>query len=519
MKEQLLRQLHSVKTMSIVGMCKNAGKTTMLNWLLEQGRLQGVLGLTSIGRDGESTDVVTGTEKPGIFVREGTLIATAQDMLRLGDITKEILMTTGIPTPLGEVVIVRARSAGHVQLAGPSITTQLKAVSQYFFDLGADRSVIDGALGRKSLGARAVAEGVILCTGASYHMSMDKVIADTAHIYRLMNLPKAETLPPEAAEGLEKCWRDNGAAFITGALTDSMVLPLLRSGALRSCRLVVKDPSKVLLSADTLDKLVTREVALETEDAARTLCVTVNPVSHRPRTQTFAPQCAVDDGLLRAQREKALRHRPQLRGDGRPRQLHISGAAGAKDHHLAQRRGDTGGHEDLLGHVAQPQHVLGGGDQGALPDENARLLRTGDHIGGLAVPPDGGQPQRPPQMAAGQQPVEHGGLARVLAHAHDGHGLCLVEPAYQLLVHGIHALSLWAPPHNACCGALRKSLLPHYAVLPLFSQFLSIAYRIGKRNPLLLFVHFSPCLFPALWYTDGRILRKEGHFCGKAVPQ
>ena len=25
MKEQLLRQLHSVKTMSIVGMCKNAG--------------------------------------------------------------------------------------------------------------------------------------------------------------------------------------------------------------------------------------------------------------------------------------------------------------------------------------------------------------------------------------------------------------------------------------------------------------------------------------------------------------
>ena len=203
MKEQLLRQLHSVKTMSIVGMCKNAGKTTMLNWLLEQGKLQGVLGLTSIGRDGESTDIVTGTEKPGIFVREGTLIATAKDMLRLGDITKEILMTTGIPTPLGEVVIVRARSAGHVQLAGPSITTQLKTVSKEFFDLGADISIIDGALGRKSLGARAVAEGVILCTGASYDMNMDKVVADTAHIYHLMNLPKAETLPPEAAEGLE----------------------------------------------------------------------------------------------------------------------------------------------------------------------------------------------------------------------------------------------------------------------------------------------------------------------------
>ena len=242
MHDELIRRLNETKTMSIVGMCKNAGKTTMLNWLLTAGHLRGTLGLTSIGRDGESTDVVTGTEKPGIFVREGTLIATAKDMLRLGDVTKEILMTTGIPTPLGEVVIMRARSAGYVQLAGPSITTQLRSVSESFFALGAEKSVIDGALGRKSLGARAVAEGVILCTGASYNASMEKVIADTVHIYRLMNLPKAETLPPK-------------------------------------CRLGVKDPSKVLLSADTLDKLAVREVALETEDAAKTLCVTVNPVS------------------------------------------------------------------------------------------------------------------------------------------------------------------------------------------------------------------------------------------------
>ena len=42
----------------------------------------------------------------------------------------------------------------------------------------------------------------------------------------------------------------NGAGpGITGALTDSMVLPLLRSGVLRNGRLVVKDPSKVLLKA------------------------------------------------------------------------------------------------------------------------------------------------------------------------------------------------------------------------------------------------------------------------------
>ncbi len=279
MTPQLAKSLAEVRTMSIVGMCKNAGKTTVLNWLLANSRQERILGLTSIGRDGESTDVVTGTEKPSIFVPEGTLVATAKDMLRLGDVTKEILATTGISTPLGEVVVLRARSAGYVQIAGPSITTQLRDVSQLFFELGAGQTIIDGALGRKSLGARTVAEGVILCTGASYHMSMEKVIEDTVNIYRIMNLPKAATLPPEPENGLEDCLKQHGEALVSGALTDSMVLPLLRSGLLRNGRLVVKDPSKVLLKPDTLDKLQTRQVRLEAVDAARTLCITINPVS------------------------------------------------------------------------------------------------------------------------------------------------------------------------------------------------------------------------------------------------
>ena len=279
MSSNLIQQLQSVRSMSIVGMCKNAGKTTMLNWLLAHSGRGRVLGLTSIGRDGESTDVVTGTEKPSIFVPAGTLIATARDMLWLGDVTKEILVSTGIPTPLGEVIIMRARSDGYVQLAGPSITTQLKSVSQTFFDLGAEQSIIDGALGRKSLGARQVAEGIVLCTGASYHMRREKVIADTVSIYRIMNLPKAQTVPAAPEGTLEQCLKEQGEALVTGALTDSMVLPLLRAGVLRKNRLVVADPSKVLLSPDTLDKMQLREVRLETAEAARTLCITVNPVS------------------------------------------------------------------------------------------------------------------------------------------------------------------------------------------------------------------------------------------------
>ena len=55
-------------SVSIIGMCKNAGKTTVLNGLISACmRNAEVLGLTSIGRDGERSDLVTNTKKPEIL--------------------------------------------------------------------------------------------------------------------------------------------------------------------------------------------------------------------------------------------------------------------------------------------------------------------------------------------------------------------------------------------------------------------------------------------------------------------
>ena len=212
-----------------------------------------------------------------ILLQDGSVLRVAKTMDNLGAMARDTLPVIGV---LAVVMMIFAWILGRWQterLIRP--INELDIEHRLFFEMGADKSIIDGALGRKSLGARAVAEGVILCTGASYHMSIDKVVADTAHVYRLMNLPKAEVMPPEMEESLEKCLKDHGEALISGALTDTMVMPLLRSGVLRNTRLVVKDPSKVLLSSDALDKLQTRQVRLETEEAARTLCVTINPVS------------------------------------------------------------------------------------------------------------------------------------------------------------------------------------------------------------------------------------------------
>ena len=103
---------------TVIGLCKNAGKTTAMRRLMaELGEER--LALTSVGRDGERTDLVTGTEKPDLYLKAGDLFATAQGMLTLCDATLEVVDLTDVMTPLGPVAIFRTLSDGYVQLAGP----------------------------------------------------------------------------------------------------------------------------------------------------------------------------------------------------------------------------------------------------------------------------------------------------------------------------------------------------------------------------------------------------------------
>lgn len=259
------------KTVSVIGLVKNAGKTTTLNALLDEIYAEGSLrcpALTSIGRDGESTDVVTGTYKPGIYLREGTIVATASELLRLGDFTREILASTGVHTPMGEVYIVRARSGGAVQLGGPSMTSQLKSLKRDFFALGADCVLIDGAAGRRSLGAASVADGAILCSGAGLDRSMERVAEETAFVANLMRLPLYE------GEG--------DAIELSGAVTDSVLAALLQRGReLAGKTVVVDDASKLLFSAANYAKLSRLGARMVLRERTRLLAVAVNPVAVR----------------------------------------------------------------------------------------------------------------------------------------------------------------------------------------------------------------------------------------------
>lgn len=308
MDHKLLQLLDPYRAISIIGMCKNAGKTTVLNRLIRAFARHGeTLALTSIGRDGEDQDRVTGTKKPGIYIPEGTLAATAADLLlHRCDVSKEILDTTGISTPMGQVVLLRAHSDGAIELAGPSMVSQLAQLREKFTEFGADRVLIDGALSRKSLCSRRVSDATILCTGASYHKDLDTVVADTAYHCRLLTLPLADEpllaqiaedrrdnlvvtnqglWPVPAGMALEDALRceeaaDARAVFFGGALTDLGVRPLILSGkSMQGMKLVVRDSSKILLKQENFEKLQRKGVQIQALESVNLVALTVNPFS------------------------------------------------------------------------------------------------------------------------------------------------------------------------------------------------------------------------------------------------
>ncbi len=308
--ESLIKDYNSL---CIMGMCKNAGKTEVFNYLLRKtAHKDMVLGITSIGRDGEELDAVTLTKKPRIFVRENTLIATSRQSLFLCDFTKEIIHCTGISTPMGEIIIVKALSAGYVDLAGPSTLFELSLILNKLYELGASKIIVDGALSRKSFSSPFITEACILATGAALNSSMEKVIDDTVFTVRLFSLKAikdnhlikiAETygennvvvvlnkhLEPKvikvvsslhcSKEVLEHVDSSTGYILVNGAVTDKLLQDLLSlRELLKNITLIVKDSTKLIISEEAYNKFIFLGGNIKVLKENSLVAVTINPTS------------------------------------------------------------------------------------------------------------------------------------------------------------------------------------------------------------------------------------------------
>lgn len=303
MKKLLAPLVGDASPVTVIGLCKNAGKTTAMRRLMAE--LEGeCLALTSVGRDGEATDLVTGTEKPDLYIRQGDLFATARGMMNLCDVTLEVAGLTGVMTPLGEVAVFRALSDGYIQLAGPSAAGQLPPLCGQFAALGADRVLIDGAAGRKSLAGAGLEGTAILCTGASLDRDMDLVVAETAHTCRIFASKRPESgalcaaldgcaarfalfrpdgapldlpLDETGAPRWNKLPREACVLWAAGGITDPLLKTLARRGA--PLTLVAADATHVLAGRAALDLFTRTGGRLQVRRELSIAAVGANPWS------------------------------------------------------------------------------------------------------------------------------------------------------------------------------------------------------------------------------------------------
>lgn len=305
----LIKENH--KTISIVGMAKNSGKTVTLNHLLYEAMEVDIkVGITSTGRDGESLDLVTDTEKPRIFVTEGTIIATSTSLLSLGDANIEIIMVTNYRTPLGNVVIGRVKSSGYIQIAGPQSLKDIKEVSNIMLNLGAKFVIIDGALDRRSTAAPSIADATILATGAVLSRDINRAIEDTLHIVNIFSLPQIEDKrAKDIMEGLmasdqiavldnnldvdiielktalggghiigESLKEDSKYLFIPGSLVKNTIEELINSTRkYKNIEIVVTDGTKIFISPKDWLRFMRFGIKVKVLNPINLIGITLNP--------------------------------------------------------------------------------------------------------------------------------------------------------------------------------------------------------------------------------------------------
>ena len=331
----LLQELSKeFKTVSIVGMAKNAGKTTALNYLIEEAYDEGIrLGITSTGRDGETVDLVTETEKPKVYLYEDTIVSVPAQLFELAEAGLEILSTTKYRTSLGALYLCRVKDSGYVQIAGPVASKDTQRMCVEMFAHGAELVLIDGAIDRKSVAAPDSSDGVILSTGAVISRDIKKVVRETSHVVELYTLPEleegelrsiieeklederimliregengsleSETLDLKTGLGSgryinEAMDEEVKAIYIPGALTGSVIADI-DPEKFRTVEFIMKDPTRIFMDAILWKQLKKRGLRVRVLKNINVCAVTVNP---------FAPEgYSFDSSTLVKEIEEAL---------------------------------------------------------------------------------------------------------------------------------------------------------------------------------------------------------------------
>ena len=273
------------RSVSIVGLEKNTGKTECLNYILKRLPLDYFnVAVTSIGIDGESLDQVTSTAKPEITLREGMFFATSEKHYRERKLLSELYDVSDETTALGRVVTAKALGEGKVLLSGPSSGSALRRWMSSLNRFGMDLVLVDGALSRLSTASPAISEAMILSTGAAYSANIKDLVSRTAYIVELIGLPLYVGETPEMkvssfSDFTSEEFRESEVIEVEGALTDRLLQAVKNSLQHGVKELVVNDFTRIFASAELYRAFVRRGGRISVRMKSDLLAVTVNPVA------------------------------------------------------------------------------------------------------------------------------------------------------------------------------------------------------------------------------------------------
>ncbi len=279
-----VNEILKYKSVSIVGLEKNTGKTECLNYILKRLPYDYLrIAVTSIGIDGESLDQVTSTAKPEITLPEGVFFGTSEKHYRQKKMLCELYDVSDETTALGRVVTAKTLSEGKILLSGPSTGSSLKRWMKSLDRFHIDLILVDGALSRLSSASPAISEAMVLSTGAAFSANIRDLVTKTTYVVDLINLPvsmeKADITMSSFADFSGSILSGDKVVEVEGALTDRLLQVAkseLRSG---EKELIVNDFTRIFTSMDLYRSYIRRGGKISVRQRSKLLAVCVNPTS------------------------------------------------------------------------------------------------------------------------------------------------------------------------------------------------------------------------------------------------
>ncbi len=296
------------KSLSIVGMEKNTGKTECLNYIIDRVKESGKkIAVTSIGIDGESVDILKNIKKPEIELYEDIIFLTSENHYKCKTITAEILDISTRKTPLGRLITARSINRGKVVFSGPSETKWLAFCIKNLQAYDVNTTIVDGALSRISHASPAITECMILTTGAAVSTNLNQIIKKTLFTCNLLKIPAVTKEIHDLISGFEngiyalsetgefkklsfsssfliekhkeELLKYSHTIYFTGILTDKVLRYLSIIDTFNDVKIIVRDFTCLFITPEALSFFKKQGGQLFVLYSTRLIAVCVNPIS------------------------------------------------------------------------------------------------------------------------------------------------------------------------------------------------------------------------------------------------